>query len=337
MTAEAPAPLPWQEAAWQRFTRALAQDRLAHALLLAGPAGTGKGQLARAMLARLLCTAPTGDQACGACHGCRLRGGGAHPDCRLVLPEAEGSGALRIEAIRGLGEFLRLSSQYGGWRVALIEPAEAMTHGAANSLLKLLEEPPPGVVLLLVSHRPARLPPTVRSRCQLLRLGLPTPAVAEAWLAREHPEAVPLLAETGGAPLAAVRLAEAGGGERLEALARALAELQCDRRSAVATAAEWEAVGPAETAALMQRVLARSARLRALGREADRSSASPALQALAQSLDWSELFERLDGALELARAASQPLNALMALEGLFLAWSPAARGPAGEARSLRGG
>lgn len=337
MAADAPAPLPWQAEAWTRFVRAVERGRLAHALLLAGPAGTGKGRLARAMLARLLCTAPVDGRACGACQGCRLRAGGAHPDCRLVLPEAAGSGALRIDSIRGLGEFLRLSSQYGGWRVALIEPAEAMTVGAANSLLKLLEEPPAGVALLLVAHRPSRVPPTVRSRCQLLRLGLPAPTLAEQWLASHHPEAVPLLPQTGGAPLAALRLAEESGGERLVSLLQAVADIHAERRSAMATAADWEAIGPGETAALMQRILARIARLRALGREAHRSSVPPALQALAQSLDWDQLFERLDAALDLTRASSQPLNALMALEGLFLAWSPAARGSAGEARSLRGG
>lgn len=336
MTADT-GPLPWQGDAWERFTRPLASARLAHALLLAGPAGTGKGRLARAMAARLLCVSPAGDHACGGCRGCRLLAGGAHPDFHAVLPAAEGSGALKVDAIRAVGDFLRLSSQYGGWRVALIEPAEAMTVNAANSLLKVLEEPPPAVALLLVSHRPSQLPPTVRSRCQTLRLGLPAPAAAEAWLARHHPDAAPLLPVAGGAPLAAVALAQGGGGERFAALVAAVCAVHAGRRAAMATAAEWEAVGPAETALLMQRLLAEVARMQAAGREAARTSEAPALQALAESLDWGELFQRLDDALGLARAARQPLNALLALEGLFLAWSPLAAEHDAEAANRNAG
>jgi len=330
------APLPWQADAWARLARALGRGRLAHALLLAGPAGTGKGRLARAMAARLLCETPAHDRACRGCRGCRLFAAGAHPDYHAVLPDAEGSGALKVDAIRALGEFLRLSSQYGGWRVALIEPAEGMTVNAANSLLKLLEEPPPGVVLLLVSHRPSRLPPTVRSRCQVLRLGLPAPAEARAWLARHHPEAAPLLPVAGGAPLAAVGLAEGGGGERFSALVEAVRAVQAAERTAMAAAAEWEAVGPAETAVLMQRVLAEVARLQAAGRDGARSSEAPALQALAESLDCDELFQRLDDALGLARASRQPLNALLALEGLFLPWSPLVAGGGAAHRNAGG-
>src|SRR5574338_565291 len=190
--------LPWQESLWCRLTGQLAS--LPHALLLAGPGGQ--------------------------CVGCRLREAENHPDLLRVVPEAEGaadedeggeaakgkSTQIRIDQVRELQPALTVTAHRGGRRVVIVDPAEAMNVFTANALLKLLEEPPAGVVFLLVSAQPQRLLPTLRSRCQRWDFPLPDAATVLPWLRAHHPGTPPeLLALVGGAPLAAAALGEKGG------------------------------------------------------------------------------------------------------------------------------
>ena len=112
---------------------------------------------------------------------------GTHPDFQVVsfVLNKEGT-RLRteivIEQIRRLSEQMALTPQYGGAQIAIIAPADAINHAACNALLKTLEEPVPGRYLWLVSAHPARLPATIRSRCQRLEFRLPPQAEATAWL-----------------------------------------------------------------------------------------------------------------------------------------------------------
>ncbi len=233
MTAEesdaGPAGLPWLPLLpWQRDA---ARDALArrsswpHALLVHGPRGIGKHALALAFAQGLLCESPRADAlACGDCPGCRYALAGQHPDLmRLeLLAFDQDAGTLQavdtiaIDRVRALTEFVQLTSHRQGAKVAVIAPAERMNAAAANALLKTLEEPPPGTYLILVSAQPGRLPPTILSRCRKLAAPLPTSAEARSWLTAqgvERPELV--LAQAGGAPLAALAQAEAGvQGER---------------------------------------------------------------------------------------------------------------------------
>ena len=220
---------PWNEPFLQAFRARL--ERLPHALLIHGARGVGKLALAERMAQLLLCE--HGDAArrpCGECDGCRWFTSGSHPDFRRLEPEAlakqpreleegeEGASEtsparrtrqpslqIRIEQVRELADFLNLRSHRGRLRVALIHPAEDMNENAANALLKGLEEPPSGAVFILVSHRPARLPPTIRSRCVALPVPLPPRDVALAWLASQNVrDAERWLAYAGGAPLKAL-------------------------------------------------------------------------------------------------------------------------------------
>jgi DNA polymerase-3 subunit delta' len=206
------------------------RDHLPHALLLHGPAGVGKSDLALALAKGLLCEAPQANGACGVCDACNWFEQGNHPDFRRVEPgendtaeEAEesekpakpakptkrGGRLINVEAVREITQFLSLSAHRGGWRVALVQPAELMNTAAANALLKTLEEPPQGVLLILVSHQIGRLLPTVVSRCRKVHVGLPTKTEALAWLRQQGVEgAQALLAEAGGAPLAAMAFAD---------------------------------------------------------------------------------------------------------------------------------
>ncbi len=252
---------PWQTEDWNRLQQLRAH--WPHALLLHGQAGIGKLQFAQHLAQGLLCESalPNGEP-CGTCAACHWFTQGNHPDYRIVLPEAlaelagtasadekpekadKGEGEegkktrapskeIRIEQVRALLDFSALGSHRGGARVVVLYPAEALNVAAANALLKTLEEPPAGVVFLLVSARIDRLLPTIISRCRQWPLGTPAPQAAEAWLKGEGIDgAAALLAEAGGAPLAARALAhdenrtlrdwtiaQLGGGAKCDAFA----------------------------------------------------------------------------------------------------------------------
>ncbi|MCB1801495.1 MAG: DNA polymerase III subunit delta' [Gammaproteobacteria bacterium] len=198
--------LPWQGAQWSRLADLRRQARLPHAILLKGVQGLGKGQFARRLGRALVCASPTaGGDACGACAACRQSAAGNHPDLRWVAPEEPGK-MIRIDAIRELSSASMLAAQEGGFRVIVIEPADAMNQAAANALLKTLEEPASRTVLVLVSSRPDRLPATIRSRCHAVAFSLPSRAELDGWLSAMLPagELEANLAIAGGAPLRAI-------------------------------------------------------------------------------------------------------------------------------------
>ncbi|MDX8405811.1 MAG: AAA family ATPase [Mariprofundus sp.] len=157
-----------------RFNEALAQGRMHHAWLLYGMKGIGKRMLAEQLAALLMCESRS---ACGQCHGCKMLAVGSHPDVvRVGL--IEGKRDVNIEQVRALLGFLSLSSSEGERRVVILDDAERLNHQAANALLKGLEEPASGSVLLMVCADLDRLPATIRSRCMLQQcMPLPEPGV----------------------------------------------------------------------------------------------------------------------------------------------------------------
>lgn len=224
------APLPpWLQAPLER---ALASVR-GHALLVHGPRGVGQFELAMAIAAAWLCEGgaaarPPG-QACGACEACRLMAARTHPDLLVLLPEAlqqalgwsatdegaDGEGGkgktkapskeIRVEAVRAAVAFAQQTSTRGGVKVTVLYPAERINATSANMLLKTLEEPPGQARFILASAAPQQLLPTVRSRCQALRLPLPPMDQAAVWLEGQRaaqPEV--LLAAAAGAPIEAM-------------------------------------------------------------------------------------------------------------------------------------
>jgi DNA polymerase-3 subunit delta' len=183
---------PWQSTQWQQITRQRRQNRLAHALLFQGPAGTGKKHFARELAQALLCKQPDdSDAACGQCESCKLIQAGTHPDLRLLQPTPPPTStssnpvlSIKIDALRDMYRALAETSQFGGYRVAVIEDADKMPVQAANSLLKTLEEPGKDTLLMLVSSYPHHLPVTIRSRCQAIRFQIPEQAAAQDWLSQ---------------------------------------------------------------------------------------------------------------------------------------------------------
>lgn len=201
--------LPWQSLQWNRLSAQMHDKALPHAFLFTGVEGVGKALFAKHLAAYLLCDISaqrntdlnsnlesyTG--ACGQCKQCKLFDSDTHPDFKFLEPE-EGSSAIKIDQVRLLVDFFSRSSQQGGRKVALLTPAEALNHNAANALLKTLEEPSQDSVIILVSHQVGMLLPTIRSRCQVVDFALPDVKEALGWLksnAAKLPDKEPLAEE----------------------------------------------------------------------------------------------------------------------------------------------
>lgn len=203
--------LDWHQAAWRWFDNAMATERLPQAMLLVGGEGLGKRVFARQVVRHLLVDAddisPT--QRSNRLHQLEA---GSHADFRQLSP-LEGKQGISVDQIRQLTAKTMLTSRYGGARVILIDPAESMNSSAANALLKCLEEPPMGTVFILVSDQPARLPVTIRSRCQTISFSAPTATDGLAWLVQSGvatEQAQLALALVGNGPLKAKALVETG-------------------------------------------------------------------------------------------------------------------------------
>ncbi len=171
----------WLAPAREQLARMVRLERVPHALLIQDAPGAGGSQLALWTARLLLCVARATDRPCGSCAACASVTEDRHPDLtRLGLVEE--SKQIRIEQARELSADLALASHQGGYKVALIDPADALNWNAANALLKTLEEPPPRTVLILVAQQPSRLPATILSRCQRVRIRAPEREAALQWL-----------------------------------------------------------------------------------------------------------------------------------------------------------
>lgn len=235
----------WLESTATTLIRQAREDKLGHAPLLQGPVGVGKVWLANALASALLCAGPdrVDGSACGRCHACQLNQNGTHPDCFVVEP-AESGRQILVDQVRELLEQLALTPSIGRYRLGVVMPAENMNESAANALLKTLEEPPNDVWLILVSHSPQRLLPTIRSRCQKVIIGPPDKGIGMAWLQAQAPEKSETeidlaLRMSSGAPLLALDKLATGQVEKADLVLDQLHQLALGKATPHAVASIW--------------------------------------------------------------------------------------------------
>ena len=218
------------DAAQSTLLEAWRSGRLAHGWLLSGPRGIGKATLAYRFARFVLSGGGAGGLFGDSGHDLEMDpqdpvfrriAAGGHADLMTVEKSYDQKrkrmrDEIVVADVRALAPFVRLTSSEGGWRVVIVDSADEMNPNASNALLKILEEPPDNVLLLLISHSPSRLLPTIRSRCRGLAIQPLEEARVEGLLAAHRPdlasgEAAALARLAEGSPGRALRLADAGG------------------------------------------------------------------------------------------------------------------------------
>lgn len=310
-----PVRYPWHDRLWAGLTRDLA--RLPHALLLHGAPGTGKRVLAARLAEVLLCAASdVGVRPCGRCRSCQLLDAGTHPDLLVVKPEGE-SNYVTVDQARAIGSFLALRPHTAAHKVVIVQPADAMNTNAANSLLKVLEEPPLGSILILVADQPARLPATIRSRCTRLLCSPPPTTEALQWLQEQGiapNDACGLLAMAGGAPLLARELAQDGFLAQDRQLRADIVDLLEGRADPVACAGRWKTVGAERCLSWLHRWVSEEIK-KCMGVGLTGASRKE------NTLRLRRLYDLFDAISEMQRILPGPLDELLVLEDVLIRWS----------------
>jgi DNA polymerase-3 subunit delta' len=287
----------------------------------------------------LLCESQQGHLACGVCAACKWFEHGNHPDYRELLPESlsedaeaeEASDAdekdkkksreIKIDQVRAIADFMTLSTHRDGWRVLVVHPAESMNAAAANALLKTLEEPAPRSVIVLVTGEMGRLLATIRSRCQRVRLPMPSADVASSWLrAKGVHKPDDALAAAGGAPIDALAFAHPDYQSARSAFLAALGEPGFDF---VLTAQNFEKADLPVVLGWLQAWVGDLILCRMTGAVHTHRDHARAITALAGQCTPRKLFRFEAELRQTRRLINHPLNARLLLEQLFIAYKQA--------------
>jgi DNA polymerase III subunit delta' len=339
--------LPWLQDSQQRLRAAWAAQRLPHSLLLLSVPGLGAEHLANWITALALCESDE-PRPCGACAACLLLRADSHPDSHRVRIE-EDAHQIKVDQVRTLIESLSLKSYRGGFKVGVIEGAEALNANGANAFLKTLEEPTANTVLIMIARPNHRLPATIASRCLRMTLQPPSADMAAAWLRAQgsanaaasarasepandpggnRPGAVTgaatarswdaALALAGGAPLLALEM-DVSAIAALDAdMQESLRQVSAGTVDVTLLAEHWLKSDPGLRVTWLENWITRRVHA-ALGGAFSHQSAEPVrLPAALLKPKIRALFELLDAARDLRRLASTGMNQQLALEALLL-------------------
>ena len=324
-------------------------------MLLAGPAGVGKSAFAEALAARLLCEkleTPAGF-ACGRCDACHWFATSNHPDFRKVSLESDEEAGtetdgkrstggkktasakatqIRIDQIRELEEFVFVGSHRHGNRVVVIDPADLMNAFAANSLLKILEEPPSNTYFILVSSRWRILLPTLRSRCRQLLFGIPEQDAAVAWLATQGvSDPKTKLSLAGGAPLKVLTISAKESGGVVESV---LAPLDQSIVDPLGLAALWNSELRSNSSLTLeslvdalQKWIYDLIRVKLDAKPKYMTNKISLLSTITKRADLSKLTRCYGDLLKIRMVVNHPLNTLLFLEDVAARYAAAVAGP----------
>lgn len=331
--------LPWHLLTWKRIQQARSDNRLHHALLITGKVGLGKLQFASYLAYSLLCTNPNADGLpCGNCRSCHLFAVGNHPDLKLLVPEetsSNKSGDIKVEAIRDLLKLDAISTGANSYKVVIIAPAENMNRHAANSLLKVLEEPSAATLLLLVSSQPQLLLPTIRSRCLMVPLVAPKTEAAIIWLAAQHQgangssnlepgkELALALHLAHGAPIAALQLLKSPMLAHRREIMEDFLNLSVGKANPIIVAKKWQQLDLDLVLNWLNAWLADTLKLQT---GIDKSSLTnkdfiPALQRISANKPAIDLHNMWSRVLETNQQLQTNVNPLLLIESLLIYWS----------------
>ena len=314
----------WQETQWQQTYRRVKQGSLPHSLLLSGSPGLGKQEFATKFAHSLFCEqVDENGHACGRCKKCLLLQAGTHPDFYVVSPE-EKSKVIKIDQVRSLCDVMSRKSQLGGYRIAILYPAESMNTNAANALLKTLEEPGEGTVIILVSSQPSYLPATVRSRCQKIEFHLPETDDSKSWLLDQGVtgDIDLLLNLTQKSPLNALSAFNEGRLEERSSFLKEFMGLKQGLQNPLQLADKWNKQQPEQCIEWMMSWVMDLIRLKsqAKGSQVVNSDIKQHLQPIAKQLDLMNLFSYKDKLQIANRQLTTQVNGQLLLEDLFITW-----------------
>jgi len=331
---------PWQRDILERLLASRAS--LPHALLLQGRQGIGKADFALALAKTFLCEGASElSSACGHCTACNWFEQGNHPDFRLLESEAlsqekeeAGEGAegeqrsggkkpaskIAVAQVRELRDFINLTTHRNGLRIVVIHPAESMNLQAANALLKMLEEPPPRTLFMLVSHQPHQLLATIRSRCQQIDMLMPGKELARAWLQQQNVNDADLcLAQAGNAPLLALSFSSPEYQAQRKGFLQQIADPA--KMEPLDLAAKSVKLDLAEVVTWLQKWSCDLLNLRLSGRIFYQLDFESHLRELEKTINLNRLMSFQQQLLATKRHILHPLNPQLLLEELFISYS----------------
>ena len=313
----------WMGAEMAALAAAYKTNHLSHGLLIHEAPGAGGNWLAKWIASLVLCQ-NVAQAPCGHCPGCHRVATAQHPDLLVLQPEEE-STQIRIEQIRNLSEELSLTAHQGSYKVAVITPADTLNRFAANALLKTLEEPAARTLLMLVVTQPSRLPATILSRCQRVRIRAPARRDALSWLQASRGPAnwEAVLDTLGDAPMLAAEVDPKAVMDIGLEVRRALDDAIAGGGDPVTTADRWSRSDLPLRLRCIENWLTEQIRAHSgsdgfftkVGVGAHPARAQPVL-------NMGYLFELLDGVRELKSALDAPINKGLALEAILRRFAP---------------